>query len=150
MFEIGSSEILVILILALLVLGPQNLPKVARTIGKVTSQIRRLTNEFRDAVDDEVRALELKELKAEETKKKATTPAQKKEPASGAPAATPALARPDIQKIGAIDTPHPAERKSTRVADPYGLGKNGEPDPDWDTLKPAEVAPPGDDGGEPK
>ena len=38
MFGIGSTELLVILVVALLVLGPKNLPQIARTIGKAMGE----------------------------------------------------------------------------------------------------------------
>jgi Tat protein translocase TatB subunit len=53
MFGIGVSELLVILVVALIVLGPQRLPEVARALGKGLAELRKatggLTEELRDA-----------------------------------------------------------------------------------------------------
>ena len=46
MFNLGAGEVLVIMLLALLVLGPQRLPDAARQIGKFTGEIRRLSSGF--------------------------------------------------------------------------------------------------------
>ncbi|HEY6957508.1 MAG TPA: twin-arginine translocase TatA/TatE family subunit [Candidatus Limnocylindria bacterium] len=48
MFGIGPEELMVILILALLVLGPERLPKVARDLGKIVGELRRTSDELRD------------------------------------------------------------------------------------------------------
>ena len=48
MFGIGPEELMVILVLALLVLGPERLPKVARDLGKVVGDLRRTSDELRD------------------------------------------------------------------------------------------------------
>ena len=58
MGSIGAPEILVILVVALLVLGPDRLPDAARTAGRVLSEVRRLSSgfqaELRDAIQTPV------------------------------------------------------------------------------------------------
>lgn len=51
MFGLGTWEIAVILLVALLVLGPDKLPKMARTIGKGLREMRRATSELRMNID---------------------------------------------------------------------------------------------------
>lgn len=51
MFGIGTSEILIILLIALLVLGPKELPKIARTIGRGMRQLQRAKDELRETLD---------------------------------------------------------------------------------------------------
>lgn len=55
-FGIGFSEVLLILVVLLLVVGPQKLPEIARTLGKGVRAARRAGQELRDAVQiDEIR-----------------------------------------------------------------------------------------------
>ena len=60
MFDIGFSELLVIAIVALIVIGPQQLPKVARTLGHLFGRMQRYVN---DVKADITREMELDELK---------------------------------------------------------------------------------------
>jgi len=46
MFNVGGGEVLVILVVALLVLGPAQLPKAARQFGQVMSELRRISSGF--------------------------------------------------------------------------------------------------------
>ena len=56
MGNLGGGEILVILLVGLLVLGPQRLPTVGRQVGRIVTEIRRVSSgfqeEFRAALDD--------------------------------------------------------------------------------------------------
>ena len=54
-FGLGSLEILLILALGLVVLGPRRLPEVARQLGRFYGQIRRTTYELRSTLDQEIR-----------------------------------------------------------------------------------------------
>ncbi|NMO21254.1 Sec-independent protein translocase protein TatB, partial [Pyxidicoccus fallax] len=53
MFNIGAGEMVLILVVALLVLGPQRLPELARGIGKFMREFRRQTDEVRNVVERE-------------------------------------------------------------------------------------------------
>ena len=50
MLGIGMQEILIILVVALIVIGPKRLPEVARTLGKGLAEFRKATDDFQDAV----------------------------------------------------------------------------------------------------
>jgi Tat protein translocase TatB subunit len=50
MFNVGVGELFVILLLALIVLGPDKLPDAARKIGNVVAELRRMSSGFQDEV----------------------------------------------------------------------------------------------------
>lgn len=54
MFGIGSTELLVILVVALIVLGPKSLPQMARTLGKALGEFRRVSTDFQRTLNAEV------------------------------------------------------------------------------------------------
>lgn len=70
MFGIGSTEFIVILLVALLVLGPKSLAKISRTVGKYMGEFRRVSTEFQRTLNVEAAEEERKEAK-EAVKKKA-------------------------------------------------------------------------------
>ena len=65
MFDVGWSEMAVILMVALIVIGPKDLPRVARTVGKWTAKARGMAREFQRSIDDMAREAELQDIKAE-------------------------------------------------------------------------------------
>ena len=62
MFEIGFSELIVIAIVALVVIGPERLPKVARTAGHLLGRLRRYVNGVKADINREIQLDELKTL----------------------------------------------------------------------------------------
>jgi sec-independent protein translocase protein TatB len=67
MFGIDSSELLLIAIVALVVIGPKELPGLLRTWGKWMAQMRGMASEFRGHVDEMVRQSDLDEVKKQLT-----------------------------------------------------------------------------------
>ena len=90
MLGIGTSEFLVIIVVAILVLGPEHLPRVLRTVQKVMSDFRRISTDFQRAVNLEAH---LEEFTGPSTAKNSTTKKKKKKKAAP-PAETPATAAP--------------------------------------------------------
>jgi sec-independent protein translocase protein TatB len=62
MFDIGFSELLVIGVVALIVLGPERLPKVARTAGLLFARFQRYVSEVKSEINREIQNEELKSL----------------------------------------------------------------------------------------
>jgi sec-independent protein translocase protein TatB len=132
MFDIAWSELALIGAVALVVIGPKDLPKVMRTMGKWTRKARLLASEFQRNFDDMVRQAELDDLRKQV---QGITPAAVKsrmEDLVGAqdirdalqgapgPAATPAPAAPvavdpppppaaAVESQAAVPPPHPGE-----------------------------------------
>ena len=65
MFGISFSELFVIAIVALLVIGPEKLPKVARTVGALTGRMQRYAAQVKEEVNREFRFEELQKLQEE-------------------------------------------------------------------------------------
>ena len=65
MFDIGITEIMVIAVVALVVIGPERLPRVARTIGTLLGRAQRYVNDVKAEVNREMELEELKKLQTE-------------------------------------------------------------------------------------
>src|SRR5512143_1904253 len=63
MFDIGFSEIVVIAIVALIVIGPERLPKTARTLGHLFGRLQRYVNEVKADINREIELDELRKLR---------------------------------------------------------------------------------------
>ncbi len=61
MFGIGLPELVVILAVALVVLGPQRLPEVARMLGRAYGQLRRASEEFQQTIRQDLAPIERQE-----------------------------------------------------------------------------------------
>jgi sec-independent protein translocase protein TatB len=72
MFDFSWSELLVIALVALVVIGPKDLPKVLRAAGKWAAKARTVANEFRSSIDQMIRESELDEVRKEVEKVAAT------------------------------------------------------------------------------
>lgn len=65
MFDIGFSEMVVIAVVALVVLGPERLPKVARAAGILLGRLQRYVNDVKSDINREMQLEELKKLQAQ-------------------------------------------------------------------------------------
>lgn len=63
MFDIGWPELAVIIVVALVVIGPKDLPKALYTVGKWVRAARKVTGDFQRHVDDMMRDTELDEMR---------------------------------------------------------------------------------------
>lgn len=83
MFGIGTTELVVILIVALLVLGPKKLPEIARSLGKTLGEFRRVTTDVKRTIEmeadqeEEIRAKKrIKQEMAKKASKESPSPEQ--------------------------------------------------------------------------
>lgn len=65
MFDVGFSELLIIAVVALIVIGPERLPKVARTVGHLLGRLQRYVGDVKSDIEREMRLDEMKKLQAE-------------------------------------------------------------------------------------
>ena len=62
MFDIGASELLVLVIVAIVVIGPKDLPLALRTAGRWVAKMRRVSNHFRAGIETMIREAEMEEM----------------------------------------------------------------------------------------
>ena len=84
MFEVGFTEIILILGIALLVLGPEKLPKLANQVGRWAGRARSMARQLRQQLDEEVQIIDKDDF----------GPSSRAKPAPP-PAATPAADQPE-------------------------------------------------------
>jgi len=61
MFDIGFSELMLVGVMALIILGPERLPKAARTVGLLVGRVRRTMSGIQQEIEQEVRNQEIRE-----------------------------------------------------------------------------------------
>jgi sec-independent protein translocase protein TatB len=120
MFDISFSEVLVIAAVALIVIGPERLPKVARTLGHLFGRAQRYVNDVKSDIQREIELDELKKWKAsvEETGRsiensihtevdrlRETVEASAEASAMSPPTATPSTAEPSPPQQNSSPTP---------------------------------------------
>lgn len=62
MFDIGADELLLTAVVAIVVIGPKDIPRALRTAGRWIAKMRRMSNAFRAGIDNVIREAEMEEL----------------------------------------------------------------------------------------
>ena len=126
MFDVGFSEIVVIAVVALIVIGPERLPRVARTLGHLFGRMQRYVNDVKADIAREMELDELKRLQAsvedaarsiEQTVKKEVTTAESElnsvaKSVADAPADPAATPEPPPQLAETAATEEPARKRA--------------------------------------
>jgi len=63
MFDVGWSELLLIGVIALIVVGPKELPRMLRTVGQYVGRAKGMAREFQRSLDDAAREMDVQELR---------------------------------------------------------------------------------------
>src|SRR4051812_43938103 len=63
MFDIGFSELMVIAVIALVVIGPERLPRVARTVGHLAGRLQRYVSDVKSDINREIELDELRKMR---------------------------------------------------------------------------------------
>jgi len=134
MFDIGWGELLVIGIVALIVIGPKELPGVLLTLGQGMAKVRRMASEFQGQFHEAMREAEMQDIKKQVDELGSATrdftsydplkPSSFEPKAETRPAETPAL--PAAEEAPAL--PAPAESSATALPEP-DLGTAEAPKP---------------------
>jgi sec-independent protein translocase protein TatB len=131
MFDIGPSELLLVCVIGLLVLGPKRLPKVAAEIGKWVGRARRTASQLRRQLEREI---ELSEIEKPDPPPKPPTPPTTSEAASEAAPTSPPSGTAKSGN-GAAD-PH---ADTARDDDGHKIGGHVDAPPPFDPTDKPEV-----------
>ena len=125
MFDIGWSELLVIAVVAIVVVGPKDLPKLMRSFGHYAGKLRRAASDFQRQFEEAMRESEVEEVrKAIESVRTETPSLDLKAPIdkpmmlpkpAAAPEAEPAAKAKPARKRGPAKAKPPTKRGKTRA-----------------------------------
>ena len=135
MFNIGPLELMVILLLALVVVGPSRLPEVGRSIGRGLRELRKVQDEVRDSINFDLDA-------DPAPPKPAPRPRTPRSTATGRAAAPATPIEPDIEPDDDVPAAGPSDDPIGR----RGAGAGAGPAP---TVEPPPASPNGATPGEP-
>ena len=110
MFDIGASELLLTVIVAIVVIGPKDLPLALRTAGRWIGKIRRVSGHFRAGIENMIREAELQEMEQKWR--------EQNEAIMKASAATPGASAEAGAGMEAAFPPAPASRNADSPAQP--------------------------------
>ena len=113
MFDIGWSELLVVLVVALVVVGPKDLPRLMRTLGRWVRKARTMADDFRANFDEMARETELDELRSEIEALRNQRPLAGLEADINRSILPPETAKPDVPPA-----PAPEPQKATPESEP--------------------------------
>ncbi len=109
MFDIGAPEILLIIVVAIVVIGPKDMPAALRAAGRWIGKMRRMSAHFRTGLDTMIREAEMEEM---EKKWKAQNEKIMRQHPNGGPA--------EMEQTGAYPPPR-------KLADTQGEGQSASP-----------------------
>ena len=117
MFEIGWSELLVIAVVAIVVVGPKELPRMMRTFGSYMGKVRRMVGDFQRQFDEVVRESEFEEVRKAIHSVRESTPSLDLKAPIDKPLMLPnAAPSPAVAASKAVPAkPKPATRRSAKT-----------------------------------
>ncbi|WP_319542677.1 Sec-independent protein translocase protein TatB [uncultured Pseudodesulfovibrio sp.] len=101
MFGIGGPELLIICLVALVVIGPKKLPEMLRSLGKGVAEFKRVGNDVKSTLDDEVNKAEAEARKREVDEELARRKAEKAKLEAETAKAEAEAAKAELEKVQA-------------------------------------------------
>jgi sec-independent protein translocase protein TatB len=126
MLDIGASELLLTVIIAIVVIGPKDLPRALRTAGQWIGKIRRVSGHFRSGIEEMIRQAELEDMEKKWREKneaimRQQAPLPALEPVSPAPASAEAALAPTAPTHAAGAEPPRSEGSADLHGDAHPL-----------------------------
>jgi sec-independent protein translocase protein TatB len=118
MFDIGSSELLLIVIIAVVVIGPKDLPRALYKVGQIVGKARGMARHFRTGIDAMVREVEMEELEKKWADQNRRIMQEHPADASAAPVMEPLSAPTAAPLPGADASPPPFVAQSAPASTP--------------------------------
>lgn len=129
MFDIGFTELMVVAIVALIVIGPERLPKVARTMGHLVGRLQRYVNDVKADINREIELDELKNFKKQFEEAAHSVESGVRAEINNTETEMNSIAA-DPEKSGSAAPPAPAADTQPGMPDaPAASGDNAAPDP---------------------
>lgn len=139
MFDIGWSELLAIAAIAIIFVGPKDLPRMMRTVGQYVAKARAMAREFQTSFEDLARETELEELRKEVTglRNQAVAPLRSLQQemnkplaiGGGGAGAAASAARAEEEKKAALDTGELSPEMAEAVREAEAVEAYGASDP---------------------
>jgi sec-independent protein translocase protein TatB len=130
MFEVGFTEILLISILALVVLGPEKLPRVAAQLGRWMGRARIMARQFREQLEDEVQLAETNKAKSASSSAESSGSTSTQASGSGPNVIYPEHTPPSATSAEATDAPPPEVAAANNAAAETAHSESSGPAPE--------------------
>ena len=118
MFDIAPSEMMLVALVAIIFIGPKDLPRVMRFVGQWVGKGRAMARHFRTAVDDMVREAELQEMEAKWKAENERIMREHADLLSGAAGPVAQIAPPEAVAEHLPESPPAIEHQPAPPADP--------------------------------
>ncbi len=127
MFDLGAAELLVIVIVAIVVIGPKDMPAALRTAGRWIGKVRKVSTHFRTGLDAMVREAELEDMEKKWQAQNEAIMAQSDVEMTGPPAVD-AITGAVARKSGLPQNPDPDASGEALEGPAKGKTDSGKPD----------------------
>jgi sec-independent protein translocase protein TatB len=133
---LSMPHLIVLFVVALVIFGPQKLPELARMLGKATAEFRKMTGDFRYALEEEVRELD-RQTRIRESEAAAASSQPQPHPVETAPVMPAPLEPPPFEPEGTVPRVPPSADAAATAVEPTSIAEL----PPHQNPDPAAVAP---------